>query len=73
VEQRQSLKTTQDATALRMLVIDINDLNPNRKGRVYVQGILTGDTTVNLLGAGLQAGAKGLQRDHLLRGQACAR
>jgi hypothetical protein len=56
-----------------MLVIDINDLNPNRKGRVYVQGILTGDTTVNLLGAGLQAGAKGLQRDHLLRGQACAR
>jgi len=28
------------------------------KGRVYVQGILTGDTTVNLLSAGLQAGAK---------------
>jgi lipid-binding SYLF domain-containing protein len=28
------------------------------KGRVYVQGVLTGDTTVNLLSAGLQAGAK---------------
>src|ERR1700728_2753706 len=28
------------------------------KGRVYVQGVLTGDTTVNLLSAGFQAGAK---------------
>jgi lipid-binding SYLF domain-containing protein len=28
------------------------------KGRVYAHGILTGDTTVNLLSAGLQAGAK---------------
>jgi len=28
------------------------------KGRVYVQGVLAGDTTVNLLSAGLQAGAK---------------
>src|SRR5580698_4078405 len=28
------------------------------KGRVYTQGVLTGDTTVNLLSAGLQAGAK---------------
>jgi lipid-binding SYLF domain-containing protein len=28
------------------------------KGRVYAQGVLTGDTTVNLLSAGLQAGAK---------------
>src|SRR6202167_69681 len=28
------------------------------KGRVYVQGALTGDTTVNLLSAGLQVGAK---------------
>src|SRR5580704_19752558 len=28
------------------------------KGRVYAHGILTGDTTMNLLSAGLQAGAK---------------
>jgi lipid-binding SYLF domain-containing protein len=28
------------------------------KGRVYAHGMLTGDTTVNLLSAGLQAGAK---------------
>ena len=28
------------------------------KGRVYAQGVLTGDTTVNLLSAGLQVGAK---------------
>jgi lipid-binding SYLF domain-containing protein len=28
------------------------------KGRVFAHGILTGDTTVNLLSAGLQAGAK---------------
>jgi lipid-binding SYLF domain-containing protein len=28
------------------------------KGRVYAHGLLTGDTTVNLLSAGLQAGAK---------------
>jgi lipid-binding SYLF domain-containing protein len=28
------------------------------KGRVYVQGLLTGDSTMNLLSAGLQAGAK---------------
>jgi lipid-binding SYLF domain-containing protein len=28
------------------------------KGRVYVRGVLAGDTTVNLLSAGLQAGAK---------------
>jgi lipid-binding SYLF domain-containing protein len=28
------------------------------KGRVYAHGTLTGDTTVNLLSAGLQAGAK---------------
>lgn len=28
------------------------------KGRVYAQGALTGDTTVNLLSAGFQAGAK---------------
>jgi lipid-binding SYLF domain-containing protein len=28
------------------------------KGRVYVQGVLTGDTTMNLLSAGFQAGAK---------------
>jgi lipid-binding SYLF domain-containing protein len=28
------------------------------KGRVYSQGVLTGDTTMNLLSAGLQAGAK---------------
>jgi lipid-binding SYLF domain-containing protein len=28
------------------------------KGRVYAQGALTGDTTMNLLSAGLQAGAK---------------
>jgi len=28
------------------------------KGRVYAQGILAGDTTVNLVSAGLQAGAK---------------
>src|SRR5580698_2510696 len=28
------------------------------KGRVYAQGVLTGDTTVNLLSAVLQAGAK---------------
>jgi lipid-binding SYLF domain-containing protein len=28
------------------------------KGRVYVNGVLTGDTTVNLLSAGFQAGAK---------------
>jgi lipid-binding SYLF domain-containing protein len=28
------------------------------KGRVYVHGMLTGDTTMNLVSAGLQAGAK---------------
>jgi lipid-binding SYLF domain-containing protein len=28
------------------------------KGRVYAQGVLTGDTTMNLLSAGFQAGAK---------------
>ena len=28
------------------------------KGRVYLHGLLTGDTTMNLLSAGLQAGAK---------------
>lgn len=28
------------------------------KGRVYAHGLLTGDTTVNLVSAGLQAGAK---------------
>jgi lipid-binding SYLF domain-containing protein len=28
------------------------------KGRVYTQGVLTGDATMNLLSAGLQAGAK---------------
>ena len=28
------------------------------KGRVYVHGVLTGDTTMNLLSAGFQAGAK---------------
>jgi lipid-binding SYLF domain-containing protein len=28
------------------------------KGRVYVQGALTGDTTMNLVSAGFQAGAK---------------
>jgi lipid-binding SYLF domain-containing protein len=28
------------------------------KGRVYAHGVLTGDTTVNLVSAGLQAGAK---------------
>jgi lipid-binding SYLF domain-containing protein len=28
------------------------------KGRVYAQGILTGDTSMNLLSAGFQAGAK---------------
>src|ERR1700675_2520451 len=28
------------------------------KGRVYAHGILAGDTTVNLLSAGLQVGAK---------------
>jgi lipid-binding SYLF domain-containing protein len=28
------------------------------KGRVYAHGVLTGDTTMNLLSAGLQAGAK---------------
>lgn len=28
------------------------------KGRVYKNGVLTGDTTMNLLSAGLQAGAK---------------
>jgi lipid-binding SYLF domain-containing protein len=28
------------------------------KGRVYAQGVLTGDTTMNLVSAGLQAGAK---------------
>jgi lipid-binding SYLF domain-containing protein len=28
------------------------------KGRVYAHGMLTGDTTMNLLSAGLQAGAK---------------
>jgi lipid-binding SYLF domain-containing protein len=28
------------------------------KGRVYAQGVLAGDTTMNLLSAGLQAGAK---------------
>jgi lipid-binding SYLF domain-containing protein len=28
------------------------------KGRVYVHGLLTGDSTMNLLSAGLQAGAK---------------
>jgi lipid-binding SYLF domain-containing protein len=28
------------------------------KGRVYVHGILTGDTTMNLVSAGFQAGAK---------------
>ena len=28
------------------------------KGRVYVHGLLTGDTTMNLVSAGLQAGAK---------------
>jgi lipid-binding SYLF domain-containing protein len=28
------------------------------KGRVYVHGLLTGDTTMNLLSAGFQAGAK---------------
>jgi hypothetical protein len=28
------------------------------KGRVYAQGVLTGDTSMNLLSAGFQAGAK---------------
>ena len=28
------------------------------KGRVYARGVLTGDTTMNLISAGLQAGAK---------------
>lgn len=28
------------------------------KGRVYAHGVLTGDTTMNLISAGLQAGAK---------------
>ena len=43
------------------------------KGRVYAQGALTGDTTVNLLSAGFQAGAKAYSEIIFLRGQTCAR
>ena len=43
------------------------------EGRVYEQGKYVGDTKMTQLSIGFQAGREGLQRDHLLRGQAVIR